>query len=156
VAEGFAGATPGAGAVPGSPARRTMRVKVLSPARAVFDGEALDVVLPAFDGEWGVLANHAPMVAELAIGCLRVTKPDGTGEAFAICGGFAEIRDNTVTVLSPDCRGPGELTPELIDAELGKVAETGGVPVLGEQARHQAWGRACRLAMSRRGAKGEG
>jgi F0F1-type ATP synthase epsilon subunit len=103
------------------------------------------VVLPAFDGEWGVLANHAPMVAELAVGCLRLGKPDGTGALFAVRGGFAEVRDNTVTVLSPDCRGPDELTTEMIEAELGKAGGAPGEP--DDQARRQAWAKACRAVL---------
>jgi len=129
-------------------ARQTMRVKVLSPARAAFDGEALEAGLPAFDGEWGILPNHAPLVAALATGCLRLKMPDGRGLAFAIRGGYAQVRDNVVTVLAPECLGPDELTAELVEAEAGKVKDGAGVAGQGsEPARQLAWARACRLAL---------
>jgi len=129
-------------------ARRTMRVRVLSPSRAAFDGEALAVGLPAFDGGWGVMANHAPLVAALAPGCLHVTRPDGSGLAFAVRGGYAQVRDNVVTVLAPECLGPDELTPELVEAEAGKVQGAAGIAGEGsERARQLAWVRACRTAL---------
>ena len=139
----------GSGLPAAAPAARTMHLRVLSPARAAYDGQALSVILPAFDGEWGVLANHAPMVAALATGCLRLTRPDGGSESFAIRGGFAEVRDNTVTVLSPDCRGAAELSPESIAAELGAAAPASAAPAdKAAAASRQAWAKACRTVLS--------
>jgi F-type H+-transporting ATPase subunit epsilon len=139
------------GAAPAG-ARRTLRLRVLSPARTVFDGEAAAVTLPAFDGEWGILPNHAPMVAELAVGCLRVTKPDGGGEAFAVRGGFAQVRDNVVTVLTSECAGPGELVPADVDAELARLHGGGDVDkstgACQQRAARLAWAKACRLALN--------
>jgi F-type H+-transporting ATPase subunit epsilon len=137
------------GSVPAG-ARHTLRLRVLSPARTAFDGEAACVILPAFDGEWGILPHHAPMVAELAVGCLRVTKPDGGGEAFAVHGGFAQVRDNVVTVLTPECAGPGELAAADVDAELASLhggdagKSTGACQ---NRAARLAWAKACRLAL---------
>jgi len=130
--------------------RQTMRVKVLSPARAAFDGEAAGAVLPAFDGEWGILANHAPLVAALAAGRLRITRPDGSGAAFAVRGGFAQVRDNVLTVLTPECAGPGELDAAAVDAELARLhgGEAGkSREECAARARQLAWARACRLVL---------
>jgi F-type H+-transporting ATPase subunit epsilon len=127
-----------------------MRVRVLSPARAAFDGEASAVTLPAFDGEWGVLPRHAPLVAALATGCLRVTRPDGSGAAFAVRGGFAQVRDNVLTVLTPECAGPGELDAAAVDAELARLhgGEAGkSREACNQKAAQLAWAKACRLAL---------
>jgi F-type H+-transporting ATPase subunit epsilon len=120
---------------------RTFRIKLLSPDRVALDADAVQAVLPAFDGEWGVLAGHAPLVAALGTGCLRVSFPDGTGRGYAVRGGFAQVRNNVLTVLAAECRGAGELDAAAVDAELAKSRgdET--------KARQAAWARACRLAL---------
>ena len=53
-----------------------LKVSVISPERVLFEGEAASVVAPAFDGEVGILENHAPMMTLLGKGTLRL--PDRT------------------------------------------------------------------------------
>jgi F-type H+-transporting ATPase subunit epsilon len=65
----------------------------------VFDGPADMVVAPAWDGELGILHGHAPMLALMGSGSLRVT--DGTTESrFLVEGGFLQVADDVVTILS--------------------------------------------------------
>ena len=76
-----------------------LKVAVISPDRTVFDGQADMVVAPAWDGQVGILLGHAPMLALLGDGDLRVT--DGTKESkFHVAGGFLQVADDVVTVLS--------------------------------------------------------
>lgn len=76
-----------------------LKVAVISPERTVFDGPAEMVVVPAWDGELGILHGHAPMLALLGKGTLRVT--DGAAESrFAVEGGFLQVSGDVVTVLS--------------------------------------------------------
>lgn len=129
---------------------KTFRIRLLSPARAVLDSEAVQAVLPAFDGELGVLAGHAPLVTSLGIGCLRVSFPDGTGRGYAVRGGFAQVRGNVLTVLAAECLGSGDLDPACVDAELARLhgGEPGsGRPECDAKARQLAWARTCRLAL---------
>jgi F-type H+-transporting ATPase subunit epsilon len=74
-------------------------VVVISPEATVFDGEAESVVVPAWDGEFGILRGHAPLMAVLGSGAMRVTR-GGTVERFQVDGGFVQVADNVVTVLS--------------------------------------------------------
>lgn len=76
-----------------------MRVTVISPESAVFDGEAESVVAPAFDGELGILANHAPLMTVLGSGVLRV-KSGGVTRKFQVRGGFLQVIKNSVRVLA--------------------------------------------------------
>ena len=57
------------------------------------------VVAPAWDGEVGVLKGHAPMLILLGNGSLRV-KNGGSEERFEVSGGFMQVADDVVTVLS--------------------------------------------------------
>jgi len=76
-----------------------MKVAVISPERTVFEGEAEMVVAPAWDGEVGVLRGHAPMLVLLGTGDLRITRA-GNVQRFHVSGGFMQVADDVVTVLS--------------------------------------------------------
>lgn len=76
-----------------------MRVTVISPEAAVYDGEADAVVAPAFDGELGILANHAPLMTMLGTGTLTV-RAGGVAQHFRVQGGFLQVVKNSVRVLA--------------------------------------------------------
>jgi len=76
-----------------------IRVSIISPEETVFEGDADRIIVPAWDGEVGILKNHAPMMVLLGAGELRVGKDDDE-ESFEITGGFLQVIDNVVTVLS--------------------------------------------------------
>lgn len=76
-----------------------MRVTIISPEQAVYDGEATSLVAPAYDGEVGILPRHAPFMTLLGEGKLRV-REDETSREFAVRGGFLQVLDNTVRVVA--------------------------------------------------------
>lgn len=76
-----------------------LRVAVISPERTLYDGEATQVIAPAFDGEVGILTGHAPMMTLLGRGTLRVDR-DGTEQQFTVAGGFLQVVDNQVRVVT--------------------------------------------------------
>lgn len=100
----------------------TFQCSVVTPARAVLECDAKSVVLPAWDGEIGILRNRAPLVCRLGIGELRVETPTERHTMF-LDGGFAEMSDNRLTILTSAARLPEELTQEEIDANL-EAAQT--------------------------------
>jgi F-type H+-transporting ATPase subunit epsilon len=71
-------------------------IKVRSPEGLAFEGKVAAVRLPVPDGDLGVLARHAPMVAALRCGLLRVVHPDGKRETMAIGDGFAQVANGMV------------------------------------------------------------
>jgi F-type H+-transporting ATPase subunit epsilon len=74
-----------------------LKVSVISPEATLFEGEAPSVTAPAFDGEVGILPQHAPMVTVLGTGILRI----GDGAArFAVEGGFLQVVDDVVRVVT--------------------------------------------------------
>lgn len=76
-----------------------LKIVIVTPETTTLDQEADFVVLPMFDGESGISANHAPMIGRLGPGELRVK--DGKGsQSFYVDGGFVQIEDNTVSVLT--------------------------------------------------------
>ena len=81
-----------------------MQVTVISPGASMFDGEADAVVAPAFDGQVGILPNHAPFMTLLGEGTLTVRRA-GTASRFSIRGGFMQVVDNRVRVVTEHVQG---------------------------------------------------
>jgi len=76
-----------------------MRVVVISPEQSVFDGEADQVVAPAFDGEVGILPRHAPFMTLLGNGVLAVRHGNNTSR-FTVSGGFLQVLNDVVRVVA--------------------------------------------------------
>lgn len=77
----------------------TIRCEIVSQDRTVFEGDVDIVVAPGTDGELGILPHHAPLLTTLAHGMLKI-RQQGQEQAFAISGGFMEVRPDIVTVLA--------------------------------------------------------
>ena len=76
-----------------------LKVAVISPERTVYEGDADMVVVPAWDGELGILRGHSPLLTLLGSGSLRIT--NGSSEqSFHVEGGFMQVAEDVVTVLS--------------------------------------------------------
>ena len=73
---------------------------LVTPERAVFDGEVSYADVPAHDGQFGVMANHAPLLAQLGTGNLKLTLPDDSHRSFRVEGGFAQVNANRLTIVS--------------------------------------------------------
>ena len=73
---------------------------VVTPERAVLDQASDFVALPMYDGELGVLPGRAPLIGRLGYGELRL-RHGATTQRFFVEGGFAQVRSNVVTVLTP-------------------------------------------------------
>jgi F-type H+-transporting ATPase subunit epsilon len=76
---------------------KSLKVSVISPEATLFEGEAPSVTAPAFDGEVGILPQHAPMVTTLGTGVLRIG--DGATK-FQVQGGFLQVVDDIVRVVT--------------------------------------------------------
>jgi F-type H+-transporting ATPase subunit epsilon len=81
-----------------------MQVTVISPESNMFDGEADAVVAPAFDGEVGILPNHAPFMTLLGEGKLVVRRGESASR-FHVRGGFLQVVDNRVRVVAEHVQG---------------------------------------------------
>jgi F-type H+-transporting ATPase subunit epsilon len=88
-------ATPAAG----TEGAGALHVTVLSPEQAVYEGTATHVQVPAWNGKLGILRGHAPLMALLGEGELRIENGRETA-VFQVAGGFLQVVDDVVTVLS--------------------------------------------------------
>jgi F-type H+-transporting ATPase subunit epsilon len=74
-------------------------LEIVTPERLAYSDTVDAVNLPGIEGELGVLPHHAPLVSMLGVGELRIRK-GGSEEAFAIVGGFLQVRPDKVVVMA--------------------------------------------------------
>ncbi len=86
-----------------------MRVTVISPEAAIFDGDADAVTAPAYDGQVGILPRHAPFMTLLGHGTLTV-QAGGATHRFRVDGGFLQAVNNTVRVVAEQVKGLAHAT----------------------------------------------
>ncbi len=77
-----------------------MFLEIITPDKKIYSGEVKSVKLPGTDGSFGVLNNHAPIIASLKKGTLKVTEANQTVQNFEIKGGVVEVLDNKMIVLA--------------------------------------------------------
>lgn len=96
--------------------KKTLTLEMVTPESLALEAQAEFVVLPAYEGEMGVLPGHAPFLVQLKAGEVRVTE-GGQARRFAVSGGFAEVRGEKVSLFAETA----ELA-EQIDAERARQA----------------------------------
>jgi F-type H+-transporting ATPase subunit epsilon len=77
-----------------------MQVELVSPERILFSGDAEMVVARTTDGDIAFLTGHAPFIGALVEGAVLIRTTEGRDEHAAVHGGFVEVSDNRVTILS--------------------------------------------------------
>ena len=77
-----------------------MQLEILTPEHRVYSGTVYGIQLPGVEGSFEILDKHAPMIASLGNGRMKIMKDKSTaGELFEITGGFVEMLNNKATVL---------------------------------------------------------
>jgi len=77
-----------------------MHLEIVTPEAKIFEGEVRHVQLPGKEGLFGILNNHAPIVATLVKGKVKVVATDGDIQYFEIGGGVVEMNNNRISVLA--------------------------------------------------------
>jgi F-type H+-transporting ATPase subunit epsilon len=99
-----------------------LQVTITTPEGLVHRGEARKVIVPAFDGEMGFLPHHAPLVATLGAGELRVTPADGAGVlSFFAAGGFVQVVRDRVVVLATQAEPAAHLESMAAEEDLKAI-----------------------------------
>ena len=94
---------------------------LVSPEQLVFSGEVEHVVVPGSEGEFGVLPGHAPLIAMLRPGILRIL---GLHEQrILVVGGFAEVTGESLTILADRAVPVEEVDPSVIADEIKDAEE---------------------------------
>lgn len=95
----------------------SLSVHIVTPERKVFSGSASEVVLPAWEGETGVLPDHDPLLALLRAGTCTVASTEGA-KVWVVGRGFAEIGPDAVTILTSTAVAPKDIDRAKAQKEL--------------------------------------
>ena len=96
------------------------QLRLVTPREAVVDQPVLEVTAPGTVGEFGVFPDHASFLSSLESG--RLSFKDARGvKAYAVRGGFAEVFDNVMTVLTEAAEAAGEIDTARARAELNSA-----------------------------------
>lgn len=77
-----------------------MKLEIITPSKKLYEGSVKLVSFPGSDGSFGVLDNHAPMIATLKNGKVQLTEDNNNKLEFDIKGGVVEVLKNKVVVLT--------------------------------------------------------
>ncbi|MDB5412431.1 MAG: synthase subunit epsilon [Rubritepida sp.] len=88
----------------------TFQLELVSPEKLLLSRQVEMVVIPAAEGEMGVLPGHAPMIVALRGGVIRVVEGGQDKERLFVAGGFAEVTPDRVTVLADEATPVDELS----------------------------------------------
>jgi len=99
----------------------TFHFEITSPERLVFSGEVEHVVVPGSEGEFGVLASHAPLIAMLRPGILTILGPNE--RRFVVRGGFAEVNPKGLTVLADFASAVEDLDRDVLAGQIKDLEE---------------------------------
>lgn len=87
----------------------TFGLKVIASDRVFYEGRCRKLIIPAPDGQKGILPNHENMVIAVAVGIARMELTEGEWTEVAVGTGFAEIVNNRVTLLVDTAERPEEI-----------------------------------------------
>ncbi len=99
---------------------RKINCNVLTPEGHIYQGDIEYAVVPALFGSMGFLYNHAPLIAELTTGEVRLINGN-EAEYMVVEGGFVEINDNQLSIFPVKAYKKSDLFKEDIEKELKKL-----------------------------------
>lgn len=124
----------------------SFHLSVVTPEREVLALEARFVAFPAYDGEMGILAHRAPLLAKLGSGLLRVEEAAGGKRQLFIAGGFAQMVDNELTLLTQEALAPEKITAAAAQRSLAEADRLPNRSDAENQRRTEALARARAMA----------
>jgi F-type H+-transporting ATPase subunit epsilon len=95
-----------------------MQFQLITPEREFFSGEAQEISIPGTEGDFGVLAGHAPLISTLRPGVVTIHMADGKQQKVAVLGGVAEATPDRCSVLAEVAKSLDGITREQAQNEL--------------------------------------
>lgn len=97
--------------------------ELVSPERQLVAGQATQVVVPGAEGQFTVLANHAPFLSTLKPGVLEVTMADGSTDRIFVRGGFADANPEGLTLLAEEAQRVADMDMASLDQAIQDARE---------------------------------
>ena len=102
----------------------TYKIEIVSPEKVIFaDENVLEVVLPSYEGEMGILKDHIPIISFLRPGIVKILKSSENVNSFFVQDGIIEFYNNNLTILSSKIINIKNLNKEKIDQLISETAK---------------------------------
>lgn len=101
----------------------TLKIRVIAPDKIVWDANAEEIILPSSTGQLGILTGHIPLLTALDIGVMRV-RIKKEWKPIILLGGFAEIKNNNITILVNGAEEVNEVSLDDAKSNLEKATKT--------------------------------
>lgn len=98
-------------------------LRILAADEDFFEGECESLMIPAVDGQYGILAGHSNMVSAISTGILTYRQPGGENQVAAVSGGLIKIENNTALVLLNSAERPEEIDIARAQREADEARE---------------------------------
>lgn len=100
----------------------TFQFELVSPAKLLLSEEVEEVVVPGADGDFGVLAGHAPFMSTIRPGFIVVKRAGGTDRIF-VRGGFADTNPGGLTILAEEAIPDDQLSGDILDKAISDAED---------------------------------
>jgi len=100
----------------------TFHFELVSPEKLLFSGDVDQVDVPGAEGDFGVLAGHAPFVSTVRPGILTIHGPSGE-QKIVVLGGFAEVSADGLTVLADVAEAVADIDRGMITTRIGELEQ---------------------------------
>ncbi|QDU33958.1 ATP synthase epsilon chain, sodium ion specific [Poriferisphaera corsica] len=109
--------------------KATFQCTLVTPGAAILDEKIVYASIPAHDGKIGVEHLQAPMLIKLGYGHLRLDLADGSSDSYFIGGGFVQVKDDVLSIITDEATLATELTvteaEQQLESLLAEEAKTG-------------------------------
>ena len=90
-------------------AEKAFSLEIVSPRKVIFAGEVTSFSAPGVSGGFQVLFNHAPLLAAIGVGVMKIRDTQGQESKYTTAGGFVDVLKNKVTMLAESAEKPAEI-----------------------------------------------
>ncbi|HEV2295144.1 MAG TPA: ATP synthase F1 subunit epsilon [Tepidisphaeraceae bacterium] len=94
---------------------------IVTPEQQAFDERITQAIVPAHDGQIGILTDRAPLLVKLGIGALQLDLATGQRRTLFIEGGIAQMKDNRLTIVTNEAMEPSQIDAESARAEFAEA-----------------------------------
>lgn len=102
---------------------KTFDLEIVTPRRVAYHGAVVSFTAPGTVGSFQVLYNHAPLLASIGIGEIRLVDDRGQNLRYATSGGFVEVRENHVVTLAESAERADEIDVERAEAARDRAVK---------------------------------
>ncbi len=94
---------------------------IVTPEQQAFDERITQAIVPAHDGQIGILTDRAPLLVKLGVGALELDLIGGKRRTLFVEGGIAQMKDNRLTIVTNEAVEPSAIDAEAARAEFAEA-----------------------------------